>query len=163
MKRVKPGRAPSAMSAMGSVFAAVFGVGWTILAVNMGAPWFFGLFGVFFIVMAVVQAVYHFKNATGKERYSAFDVVDDAEESDPADRWARREERGRETDFAKKEREVSADRESRDMDSELDGEAADAKVTGEEVADEEVNFCPYCGEKAERSFRFCRKCGKQIR
>lgn len=154
MKRVKPGRAPSAMSAMGSVFAAVFGVGWTILAVTMEAPWFFGLFGVVFIVMAVVQAVYHFKNATGEERYSAFDIVDDVEERDPADRWAGRGEKDGRTDFAEKESGAS-----RDVDSELDEGNRDAD--GE--TDEEVNFCPYCGAKAEKAFRFCRKCGKQIR
>ena len=85
MKHIKPGRGPSAMGAFGSIFAAVFGVIWTIAAVSMGAPWFFALFGVVFIGTAVVQAVYNYKNATGKHRYSAFDVVDSAEEPDPWD------------------------------------------------------------------------------
>ena len=74
MKSVKPGRGPSAMGAMGSVITVVFGIFWTIMAAAMGAPFFFPLFGVLFIVMGVVQAVYHFKNAAGKERYSAFDL-----------------------------------------------------------------------------------------
>ena len=29
------------------------------------------------------MAVYHFKNATGKNRYSSFDIVDSEEEPDP--------------------------------------------------------------------------------
>ena len=85
MKHIKPGRGPSAMGVFGSIFAAVFGVIWTIAAVSMGAPWFFALFGVVFIGTAIVQAVYNYKNATGKHRYSAFDVVDSAEEPDPWD------------------------------------------------------------------------------
>lgn len=31
----------------------------------------------------VEYAVYHFKNATGKNRYCAFDITDDTEEHDP--------------------------------------------------------------------------------
>ena len=41
MKRVKPGRAPSAMGAAMSAVVAVFGVFWTIAALSMGAPVFF--------------------------------------------------------------------------------------------------------------------------
>ena len=51
MKHIKRGRGPSAMGAMGSLFAAVFGVIWTIAAVSMGAPWFFALFGVLFVAL----------------------------------------------------------------------------------------------------------------
>ena len=83
MKSIKPGRGPSAMGALGGIFAAVFGVIWTIAAVGMGAPWFFGLFGVCFVAMAIAGTVYNYKNATGKNRYSAFDIVDEHEESDP--------------------------------------------------------------------------------
>ena len=43
----------------------------------------FPLFGVVFVVIAVVIAVYNFKNATSKNRYSEFDVVDGSEEPDP--------------------------------------------------------------------------------
>lgn len=85
MKSVKPGRGPSAMGAMGSVIAVVFGIFWTIMAASMGAPVFFPIFGVLFIIIGVAQAIYHFKNATGENRYSAFDIVDSAEEPDPWD------------------------------------------------------------------------------
>ena len=91
MKSVKPGRGPSAMGAVGSLFAAVFGIIWTIAAASLGAPVFFCLFGVVFVILGIVQAVYHFKNATGENRYSAFDIVDSGEEPDPLDRRFRPE------------------------------------------------------------------------
>lgn len=83
MKSIKPGRGPSAMGAVGSIFSAIFGVIWTIAAASMGAPVFFWLFGVVFVILGIVQAIYNFKNATGENRYSAFDIVDSAEEPDP--------------------------------------------------------------------------------
>ena len=83
MKSVKPGRGPSAMGAAGSVIVVIFGIFWTITAASMGTPFFFPLFGVLFVIMGIVQAVYHFKNATGENRYSSFDIVEDGEEPDP--------------------------------------------------------------------------------
>ena len=58
MKHIKPGRGPSAMGGIGAVAAAVFGIFWTAIA-----PGFMKAFGVIFIVIAIAQAVYHFKNA----------------------------------------------------------------------------------------------------
>lgn len=86
MKSVKPGRGPSAMGAMGSVAAVIFGLIWTGAAASMGAPIFFPLFGIVFVIMGIVQAVYHFKNATSENRYSEFDIVDSEEEPDPLSR-----------------------------------------------------------------------------
>ena len=83
MKSIKPGRGPSMMNAAGAVFAVIFGIIWTIAAAGMGAPFFFPLFGLLFIGMGVMSAVYNFKNATGEERYSTFDIVDSDEEPDP--------------------------------------------------------------------------------
>ena len=83
MKSVKPGRGPSMMGGIGSILAAVFGLIWTCGAASMGAPGFFLLFGVVFIGIGVVNAVYSFKNATGENRYSDFDIVDSHEEPDP--------------------------------------------------------------------------------
>ena len=83
MKSVKPGRGPSAMGAVGAVLGVVFGIIWTVAAVSMGAPIFFPLFGLVFITIGIVQAIYNFKNATGENRYSAFDIVDENEEPDP--------------------------------------------------------------------------------
>ena len=86
MKSIKPGRGPSAMGAMGSVAAVIFGIFWTIMAASMGAPVFFPIFGVIFILLGVVQAVYHFKNAAGKDRFSEFDIVDSREDPAPMER-----------------------------------------------------------------------------
>ena len=83
MKSIKPGRGPSAMGAVGSIFSAIFGIIWTIAAASMGAPVFFWLFGVVFVILGIVQAIYNFKNATGENRYSEFDIVDSTEEPDP--------------------------------------------------------------------------------
>ena len=45
MKHIKPGRGPSAMGALGSVIAVVFGIFWTVSAASMGAPISFSIFG----------------------------------------------------------------------------------------------------------------------
>lgn len=87
MRSIKPGRGPSMMGGVASIFGALFGVFWTLTALSMGAPIFFCLFGVFFIVMAIVQAIYNFKNATSKNRYSAFDITDNQEEPDPFNQY----------------------------------------------------------------------------
>jgi len=97
LKSIKPGRGSSAMGAMGSVFAAVFGVFWTIMATSMGAPIFFAFFGVFFIIMAIVQGVYHYNNATKKNRMSVFDITDENEEVDPFQQRIDNESKGRES------------------------------------------------------------------
>lgn len=97
MKSIKPGRGPSGMSFMGSIVAVIFGIFWTIIAASItaGAPFgigaIFPLFGILFIIVGIVQAVYHYKNATRKDRYSMFDITDSTEEGDPADKWIRRE------------------------------------------------------------------------
>ena len=81
MKSIKPGCAPSMMSAVMSVAIGIFGIIWTVIAARISG--FMAVFGIVFIVIAIIQAVYNFKNATNKNRYSAFDIVDGEEESDP--------------------------------------------------------------------------------
>lgn len=83
MKSVKPGRGPSAMGGFAAIIAVIFGIFWTITAASMGAPSLFPLFGILFIIMGIVSAVYNFKNATSENRYSSFDIVDSTEEPDP--------------------------------------------------------------------------------
>ena len=83
MKSIKPGRGPSMMGGISSILVAVFGVAWTIGAVSMGAGGMFAAFGIIFVIMAVVSAVYNFKNATSKNRYSAYDITEEGEEPDP--------------------------------------------------------------------------------
>lgn len=83
MKSVKPGRAPSAIGVWGAVVAVVFGIFWTAQAARMGAPAFMPIFGVLFIITGVITGIYKFKNATGKNRYSSFDITEEGEEPDP--------------------------------------------------------------------------------
>ena len=83
MKSIKPGRGPSMMSGIASLAVGVFGIVWTFAAASMGAPGFFSLFGVFFVLMAVVSGIYNIRNTTAEQRYSAFDITDGSEEADP--------------------------------------------------------------------------------
>ena len=83
MYSVKPGRGPSGFGVVGAVVAAVFGVFWTAGAASMGAPPWFVAFGVVFVVLAIAGGVYHFHNATSKNRVSEFDIVRSSEEPDP--------------------------------------------------------------------------------
>ena len=93
MKSIKPGRGPSKMSGVGSVFCALFGVFWCVFAGAIGAG-FMIPFGLLFIGFAIYNAVYHFKNATSEERNSIIDIVDSEEESDPLNRKYGRKESG---------------------------------------------------------------------
>ena len=82
MKSIKPGRGPSMMGGVMGIVVAVFGVFWTCMALYIGAgP--FALFGVVFVAIAVCSTVYNFKNATGENRYSLYDITEDGEETDP--------------------------------------------------------------------------------
>ncbi len=81
MKSIKPGRGPSMMGGISSIIAVIFGIFWTCAAASF-AP-FMAIFGILFIVLAAVSVVYNFKNATGENRYSTYDIVDSEEERDP--------------------------------------------------------------------------------
>ena len=81
MKSIKPGRGPSMISGVVGIFMIGFGLFWTILAAQ--ASGIFALFGVLWTGVAIAITVYNFKNATGKNRYSSFDITDAGEEPDP--------------------------------------------------------------------------------
>lgn len=133
MRSIKPGRGPSGLNAMGSRFGIVFAIFWTIMAVSMGAPIFFAGFGVIFIIMSIAQFVYHYKNATGKNRYSEFEITDESEETDPLNEYVRQR---------------------------YGGTYADG--TPRANSDGENRFCPYCGAKTGDDFEYCPKCGKKL-
>nr|WP_312027289.1 zinc ribbon domain-containing protein [Paenibacillus typhae] len=121
------------MSAIGSIAVGVFGVFWTIGAAQMGAPVFFVAFGVIFVGLAVVQGIYHFKNATGKNRMSLMDITDRNEEPDPLD-----------TFFKKSANSDHLSHESQESDNAL-------------------SYCPYCGSKVtNEAYQFCPRCGKAL-
>lgn len=119
MKSVKPGRGPSGMSFIGAIFAVIFGIFWTAIAFSMTESILFPMFGVLFIIMGIIQAVYHFKNATGKNRFSEFDITDSSEEEDPMGKWV--------------------DNKSKILYCPYCG----AKI------DKEFSFCPKCGKKLD--------------
>lgn len=81
MKSIKPGRGPSMMSGIVGIVMICFGIFWTIIAGSF-AP-FMAVFGILWTAIAVITTVYNFKNATGKNRYSSFDITDSDEEPDP--------------------------------------------------------------------------------
>ena len=81
MRSVKPGRGPSMMGGVMGIFMIGFGVLWTVIAAR--ASGVFALFGVLWTGIAIIQTVYNFKNAKSKNRYSAYDIVDEREEPDP--------------------------------------------------------------------------------
>ena len=69
------------MGGIVGIFMIGFGVLWTAIAASLSP--IFALFGVLWTGIAVVNTVYNFKNATGKNRYSQFDITDGDEEPDP--------------------------------------------------------------------------------
>jgi len=81
MKSIKPGRGPSMMGGVVGIFMILFGIFWTAMAAQAGG--IVALFGVIWTCIAVANTVYNFKNATGKNRYSSYDIVDGSEEPDP--------------------------------------------------------------------------------
>ena len=82
MRSIKPGRGPSFMGGIMSIFVGLFGIVWTVVAAGTGVA-FMPIFGIIFVIIAIVQAVYHFSNATKKNRYSTYDITDHNEEPDP--------------------------------------------------------------------------------
>lgn len=81
MKSIKPGRGPSMMGGIVGVFMIGFGILWTALAAQ--ASGVFALFGILWTCIAIATTIYNFKNATNKNRYSQFDIVNETEEPDP--------------------------------------------------------------------------------
>lgn len=65
-------RVPSGPGSMiGAALAAVFGLFWTGMTIHMGAPWFFPVFGVVFIVAAIVGGLSAVSKAEAYQRQRA--------------------------------------------------------------------------------------------
>lgn len=132
MKSIKPGRGPSMKGGIISLAMAAFGVLWIIAVASMGGG-FFALFGVIFVIVAIVEAVYSFKNATGENRYSSFDIVDGSEEPDPLNTYY-----------------GGADH------------ADPVRDEAQEQHPRESLYCPYCGAAVEGDYVYCNKCGRKL-
>ena len=113
------------MGGVMGIAGALFGVFWTVMAIAGGA-WFMAPFGLIFIGVAVYNTIYNFRNATGKNRYSEYDIVDENEEPDP---W-----------------------------NEKFGNIREEEKNSSTAA----KYCPYCGEKAEKDYKFCSSCGREL-
>jgi len=138
LKSIKPGRGPSGMGFIGALFAAIFGVFWTVMAFSMTRGSgiigiIFPLFGVLFVGMGIAQAVFHYRNATGKNRYSMYDITDAREEGDPAQKWVN---------------------------------GGDPWDQPKEAAKEDgARYCPWCREPLIRypeDIVYCPKCGRKL-
>ena len=140
MKSIKPGRGNSAMGVVVGVFVTIFGVFWTITASSMGAPIIFPIFGIGFIIIAGLGVFMNYKNATGKNRYSVFDITEDGEEIDPL-----------EARFGKRK-----SREINDIINSIDDNKAN------HIDKNKMKFCPYCGESINSEFDYCMSCGKRL-
>ena len=116
------------MGGIAGIAAALFGVLWIIMAVSMGA-WFMAPFGLIFVIVAVVNAVYNFKNATGKNRYSEYDITDENEETDPFN-----------------ERFGSRDYENKTVSYNQQSESRYCPYCGNPVA-KDFEYCNVCGKK----------------
>ncbi|MDU5142987.1 MAG: zinc ribbon domain-containing protein [Paenibacillus dendritiformis] len=128
MKSIKPGRGPSAMEAIGSIAVGVFGVIWIFAAANMGAPIFFVLFGIVFVGIAVIQGIYHFKNATGTNRMSVFDITDGQSEPDPLENMMNRRQA---------------------MNANESSEVNYCPYCGNKIMDNSYKFCSKCGKELD--------------
>jgi len=134
MYSVKPGRGPSMMGVIVGIAVAIFGVIWTIGAASTGAPGGFALFGVVFVIIAIVGVIYNFYNATQKNRMSTFDITTGSEESDPI---------------------------AQALGHTPDPHITE-KPTNDNPRKFKGGFCPFCGAKVNPDFDFCPKCGKDI-
>lgn len=85
------------MGAFTGVISVAGGIIWTIFAFGItGDREFpgsiFPLFGIIFIIGGIGHVIYNLRNATGRDRYSTFDIVDEGEEPDPLNqRFGRRD------------------------------------------------------------------------
>lgn len=132
MRSIKPGRGPSFMGGISSLASAVFGIFWTIFVAGMGGG-VFAIFGLIFVFVGIAGAVYNFKNATSKNRYSMFDITDHNEEPDPLN--VRYGEEARPTNF---------------------------RPYTDTTTKEGEEFCPYCGNPVKKEYEFCNKCGNKL-
>ncbi|MDK2971776.1 MAG: hypothetical protein PWP23_1531 [Candidatus Sumerlaeota bacterium] len=139
MYSVKRGRGPSAGAAIGGIVAALFGVFWTVMATKMGAPGFFVLFGIAFVLMGLASAVYNAYNATSGNRFSEYDITTSEEERDPLTP-------------------------RRGHDRQVDGIQfrGTGPVKKEGSRRYQGDYCPFCGQKVERNFDYCPGCGRDI-
>ena len=141
MRSIKPGRGPSMMGGISFLFVAAFGVIWTIIVASMGGG-LMALFGIFFVIYAIIGAVYNIKNATQPNRYSLFDITEHGEEIDPLNAKY-----GNQNDnFYDEYQNINNNYYNNNNEPHINSS----------------KFCPYCGTAAAPDFEFCNSCGKKL-
>lgn len=70
------------MNGIMGIVSALFGLFWTYMVISHGGG-VFGLFGLIFVVIGILNAIRGFRNAVSKNRTSEYDFVDETEEPDP--------------------------------------------------------------------------------
>jgi len=116
------------MGVIGGIIVVIFGIFWAATAASMEAPPIFPIFGVLFIIAAVANLVYNYKNATGKNRMSIYDITDEEEEPDPLNKYFN-------NDSADLTREISDERDYKFC-----------PYCGESLKRDYV-YCPKCGKQ----------------
>lgn len=119
MRSVKPGRAPSLMAGIVSVFLVIFGIFFTYVLYFISAQtnlpiW---LFGAAWTTVVLLSAIYNFYNVFAKKRFSSVDIVDRNEEADP-------------------------------LNEHLSDDKKYCPHCGEKLAEDYV-YCPNCGQKVK--------------
>ena len=159
LKSIKPGRGPSAMGAFGGIIAAVFGVFWIIFAVSIGAPAIFPLFGILFIVMALGGTAFNYKNATGSNRMSVYDITDDKEEPDPLQARFH----GRENSEPINSESIKSAAEFKTTDNNTDSTTESITDNSQDnTTAQTLNYCPYCRCELRSNYNYCPKCGNDL-
>ena len=90
MYSVKPGRGESFIGGISSLGMAAFGLIWTLLTWQMGAPHLFSAFGLVFLFIGLASAAYNFFNVEAPNRLSNVDFTSGSEEPDPLNERAER-------------------------------------------------------------------------
>ncbi len=143
------------MSGVVGIFMVIVGFAWTFGAMSMGAPIFFGIFGLAWTGIAIANTIYSFKNASSKNRYSSFDIVDEYEEPDPLNErfGMSNDERERRAALAEKLNERST--------RTVSGAGLEEKSRFNDGIVESA-YCPFCGAEVLDGFEFCNKCGRKL-
>ena len=131
---VKPGRANSAIAAVGGVIFVLVCLVMAGLVAASPAPGGMAVVPVLMAFMGIAVVGMSIYNATARNRTSTLDITAGDEEPDPLDRFA----------------------------TGADEPAKDERREADPVRRHPGSFCPYCGKPARDDFDYCPACGKDI-
>lgn len=161
MTSIKPGRGPSLVGGVAAIGIVIIGIVMFVTMLGMGSqplrpsgsPGLLQfetssnplqpvmiVFFIVFIGVGVMIAVYHFYNATQKDRMSVLDITKTGEEPDPVASM-----------MGFKEREQTS-------------HSTGASESGDRgtIMNYDGEYCPFCGKPVQENFDFCPSCGKDI-